>query len=40
MYVSELTASMGSVGREALGLLYRKAHEEGLLQAARAPEVV
>ncbi|MEO1278749.1 MAG: MqnA/MqnD/SBP family protein, partial [Planctomycetota bacterium] len=40
MYVSELTASMGDVGREALGVLYARAHDAGLLQTPVGPEVV
>ena len=40
MYVSDLTASMGSAGRTALATLYERANAAGLLDHAVAPEVV
>lgn len=40
MYVSDLTASMGSVGRTALATLYQKAHAAGLVDQPVSPEVV
>lgn len=40
MYVSDLTASMGQGGREALSKLYAQAHAAGLLPAPATPDVV
>jgi 1,4-dihydroxy-6-naphthoate synthase len=40
MYVSELTASMGDTGRQALARLYAEAADAGLIKAAVEPVVI